>query len=112
MRIALAQINPLVGDLSGNAQRILEASRQAIDKQADLVVTPELAIWGYPPRDLLLNRARVNEQQQVMDQLSRELAELNAELGVLVGLVEGTADGQHPRLFNAAALIRQGSGRW
>ena len=108
MRIALAQINPLVGDLSGNAQRILEASRQAIDQQADLVVTPELAIWGYPPRDLLLNRARVNEQQQVMDQLSRELAELNAELGVLVGLVEGTADGQHPRLFNAAALIRQG----
>ena len=108
MRIALAQINPLVGDLSGNAQRILEASRQAIDQQADLVVTPELAIWGYPPRDLLLNRARVNEQQQVMDQLSRELAELNAELGVLVGLVEGTVDGQHPRLFNAAALIRQG----
>ena len=49
------------------------------------MVTPELA-QGYPPRDLLLNRARVNEQQQVMDQLSQELAELNAELGVLSAL--------------------------
>lgn len=108
MRIALAQINPLVGDLGGNAQRILEASRQAMEQQADLVVTPELAIWGYPPRDLLLNSARVKEQQQVMDQLSRELAELDAELGVLIGLVDTAADGQHPRLFNAAALIRHG----
>ena len=49
MRIALAQINPLVGDLAGNAGRILEACRQAHQQQADLVVTPELALWGYPP---------------------------------------------------------------
>ena len=49
MRIALAQLNPLVGDLVGNAERILEACHQAHQQQADLVVTPELALWGYPP---------------------------------------------------------------
>ena len=108
MRIALAQINPLVGDLAGNAGRILNACHQADQQQADLVVTPELALWGYPPRDLLLNGARVNAQQPVMDQLSRELAALNPDLGVLVGLVDPADDGQHPRLFNAVALIRHG----
>ena len=110
MRIALAQINPLVGDLAGNAGRILEACRQAHQQQANLVVTPELALWGYPPRDLLLISARVAQQRTVMDQLSHDLATLSAELGVLVGLVEPAADGQHPRLFNAVALIRHG--RW
>ena len=95
MRIALAQINPLVGDLGGNAQRILQACHQALEQRAELVVTPELALWGYPPRDLLLNGARVNAQQPVMDQLSRELAALNPDLGVLVGLVDPAADGQH-----------------
>ncbi|MEB3158371.1 MAG: NAD+ synthase, partial [Synechococcus sp.] len=110
MRIALAQINPLVGDLAGNAERILRACQQAQHQQADLVVTPELALWGYPPRDLLLSNALVNQQHSVMDQLSQSLGSWCAELGVLVGLVEPVADGQHPRLFNAMALIRHG--RW
>ena len=110
MRIALAQLNPLVGDLVGNAERILEACYQAHQQQADLVVTPELALWGYPPRDLLLSNTRVAQQQRVMDTLSQKLARISADLGVLVGLVEPTPDGQHPRLFNAIALIRHG--RW
>ena len=110
MRIALAQLNPLVGDLVGNAERILEACHQAHQQQADLVVTPELALWGYPPRDLLLSSTRVAQQQSVMDTLSQKLARISADLGVLVGLVEPTPDGQHPRLFNAIALIRHG--RW
>ncbi len=111
MRLALAQLNPLVGDLPGNAQRILNACRQARSEGADLVVTPELALWGYPPRDLLLNRSRVKQQENVMDKLSQDLAELAPELGVLVGLVEATNDGQHPGLFNAVALIQQGQWR-
>lgn len=76
MRLALAQLNPLVGDLPGNAQRILKACHQAASEGAELVVTPELALWGYPPRDLLLNRSRVEQQQEVMDRLSQDLAEL------------------------------------
>ena len=56
MRIALAQINPVVGDLLGNATRILQSLDSLIEttgRQPDLLVTPELSLWGYPPRDLL-----------------------------------------------------------
>ena len=55
MRLALAQINPLVGDLKGNSKIILEASRKAYLQNADLLLTPELSLWGYPPKDLLLD---------------------------------------------------------
>ena len=51
MHVALAQLNPLVGDLQGNADRILAAVREAEAQAADLVLTPELSLWGYPPRD-------------------------------------------------------------
>ncbi|MEN8444760.1 MAG: nitrilase-related carbon-nitrogen hydrolase, partial [Cyanobacteria bacterium J06555_13] len=54
MKIAIAQINPTVGDLAGNAQRILDAAQQASDLGADLLLTHELSLCGYPPRDLLM----------------------------------------------------------
>ena len=54
MRLALAQLNPVVGDLRGNAERILVAARSASAEGATLLLTPELSLWGYPPRDLLL----------------------------------------------------------
>ena len=74
MRIALAQINPLVGDLAGNGARILAACQEAAAAHADLVVTPELSLWGYPPRDLLLRPALLSTQHHVLDQLAAELA--------------------------------------
>jgi len=55
MRIAIAQLNPIVGDIEGNAQRILEAAQTAFNQGAELLLTPELSLCGYPPRDLLLN---------------------------------------------------------
>ena len=61
MQIALAQLNPLVGDLAGNGEAILAATQQAGQQAAGesvLVVTPELSLWGYPPRDLLLRPSR------------------------------------------------------
>ena len=61
MRIALAQLNPVVGDLTGNAQRILRAAMEAETQQAELVLTPELSLWGYPPRDLLLHPGRLEQ---------------------------------------------------
>ena len=64
MRIALAQMNPLVGDLPGNAAAILRACRCAAANGAELLLTPELSLWGYPPRDLLLHPARLRMQQQ------------------------------------------------
>ena len=67
MRIALAQINPLVGDLLGNADRIhaaLDATMVDGKVGADLLVTPELSLWGYPPRDLLFSSTHLEQQQR------------------------------------------------
>ena len=54
MRIALAQLNTTVGDIAANERLVLEAYRRGVDAQVDLVLTPELSLTGYPPRDLLL----------------------------------------------------------
>ncbi len=100
LKIAIAQINAVVGDLPANAARILDAARQAHAKGADLVVTPELALCGYPPEDLLL-RADFHEA------CAREIDALAAaapDIAVLIG---------HPlqregHLYNAATLLRGG----
>ena len=57
MRIALAQLNPVVGDFKGNSARILEAVRRAEEQGAELVLTPELSLWGYPPGTSCSSRA-------------------------------------------------------
>ena len=108
MRLALAQINPLVGDLAGNGEQLLHACRSAATAGADLVVAPELALWGYPPRDLLLRPALRHQQQQALDRLADELPQ---GLALLLGVSEPTADRQTPDLFNAAALVEHGSWR-
>ena len=102
MRIALAQINPLVGDLLGNGQQLLQACQTAAGQGAELVVAPELALWGYPPRDLLLRPALRQRQHQALDQLA---AQLPAGMTLLLGVSETASDGQQPDLFNAAALV-------
>ena len=108
MRIALAQINPLVGDLAGNGTQLLQACQAAAARGADLVVAPELALWGYPPRDLLLRPALRLQQRQRLDQLA---AELPPGLALLLGVSEAAADGQQPDLFNSAALVEGGGWR-
>ncbi|MDP8962300.1 MAG: NAD+ synthase [Actinomycetota bacterium] len=72
MRIALAQINSVVGDLEGNAQRVLEAWQESAGAGADLVVCPELAITGYPLQDLLLRPELVEASQQALERLAVE----------------------------------------
>ena len=108
MRLALAQINPLVGDLEGNGQLLLEACHNAAAADADLVVAPELALWGYPPRDLLLRPGLRQREQQVLDHLASQLP---PGLALLLGVSEPTPDRQTPDLFNAAALVERGSWR-
>ena len=108
MRLALAQINPVVGDLAGNGELLLDACRRAAAEGASLVVAPELALWGYPPRDLLLRPALRQRQQQVLDQLA---AELPKGLALVLGISETVSDGQQPDLFNSAALVEGGQWR-
>jgi NAD+ synthase (glutamine-hydrolysing) len=67
--IALAQINPVVGDLSGNAKLITNAAEVAYRAGAKLLVTPELALTGYPPEDLLLRPAFIEAAADALDQL-------------------------------------------
>ena len=105
MKIALLQINPTVGDLTGNARLIAEAARAAADGGADLAVTPELALVGYLPRDLLLSAGFVHRSWDELDMLARAL-----ESGppTLVGLPEPNPSDEGRPLFNTAAFIRDG----
>jgi NAD+ synthase (glutamine-hydrolysing) len=102
MRIALAQLNALVGDLEGNGAAIEAAARQAAAAGADLLLTPELSLWGYPPRDLLLSPARLDRQTRV---LSRLVDRCPAGLALMVGMAEPITDGRLPALHNAMALV-------
>ncbi|ABA20043.1 NH(3)-dependent NAD(+) synthetase [Trichormus variabilis ATCC 29413] len=108
MKIAIAQINPIIGDLTGNAQKILEMAQQAIKKGARLLLTPELSLCGYPPRDLLLNPIFVEAMSVTLQQLARDLP---VNLAVLVGTVElncqAHTTGGKP-LFNSTALLENG----
>ena len=111
MRLALAQLNPLVGDLAGNGELILAACHQAAAQGADLVLTPELSLWGYPPRDLLLRPSLIAKQGVVLDQLAAALARELPQLAVLVGMAEPSGAAPLPNLFNAVALVEAGSWR-
>jgi NAD+ synthase (glutamine-hydrolysing) len=105
LKIALLQINPLVGDLTGNARLIAEAVCDAGRRGADLAVTPELALVGYLPRDLLLGSAFVAESWQVASALARDLA---SQPPVLVGLPEQNPSDVGRPLFNTAVLLHDG----
>lgn len=102
MRISLLQLNPTVGDLKGNAD-LIARSVHAVD--ADLVITSELSLLGYPPRDLLLHADFIIESWNVVRSLASDLA--NAP-PVLVGLAEPNPREEGRPLFNSAALLRDG----
>ncbi|MDP3121327.1 NAD+ synthase [Polynucleobacter sp.] len=101
--IALAQINPVVGDLSGNAKLIQEAAEVAHRSGAKLLVTPELALTGYPPEDLLLRPAFIEAAADALDQLRSALAAYPG-LAVVIGHPLKTPQGLH----NAASVLRDG----
>jgi len=103
MKIALLQLNPTVGALKGNSDLIARAVRQAGD--VDLAVTSELALLGYPPRDLLLNADFVRAGWDILRQLALDLKGTSS---VLVGLAEPNPEEVGRPLFNSAALLRSG----
>src|SRR4029450_5694796 len=83
LRLAGAQINPVVGDIDGNADRILAAYADAVDRNAHLVVFPELSITGYPPEGLRVKPSFLAASQAMMQRLAREIRETAAVLGLV-----------------------------
>ncbi len=99
IRIALAQMNAIVGDLEGNRQKILQFIRQARDNDADMVIFPELAVCGYPPEDLLFKDHFVQDSLKALKALSKDVSDIT----VVVGYVD---QDQKKNIYNAAAVIQ------
>jgi NAD+ synthase (glutamine-hydrolysing) len=101
LRIALAQLNLFVGDVGGNAQRVIDTAAEARDRlQADLVLFPELALSGYPPEDLLFHKGMRRQVAAAMERVRSEVQGVS----VMVGYPDYTEDS----IYNAAALVRDG----
>ncbi len=111
MKIALAQINPTVGDFAGNTGKILEYAQRAAEANADLVIFPELAVCGYPAADLLEKRTFVLRAKQALDEVCAWTAG-KASPAILCGgvlPVEGSVEGKHVQ--NVAVLMQNGQVR-
>jgi NAD+ synthase (glutamine-hydrolysing) len=104
MRLGLAQLNPTVGDLAGNRRKILESYASLVAQGAELVVFPELAVCGYPPRDLLFKRRFVPD---VVDSLNEIAASVGA-VPAIIGTVEPNPTGRGRPFFNSAAFCYRG----
>ncbi len=100
LRIALAQLDLIVGDVDGNASRMIEASRSARSHHADLILFPELALSGYPPEDLLFHGGMRRRIAQGLERARHEIRDITA----LIGYPEYTSEG----IYNSAMLLRDG----
>ncbi|MBN2185986.1 MAG: NAD+ synthase [Dehalococcoidia bacterium] len=96
MRIGMAQINPTVGDLSGNTRKIIQSIGEAKALGVNLLTFPELAITGYPPEDLLLKPHFIEQNKECLE----EIIECSSDIAVVVGFVDSNND-----IYNAAAVI-------
>jgi NAD+ synthase (glutamine-hydrolysing) len=106
MKIALAQTNSTVGDLCGNAKRILEYARRAADGGAKVVVFPELSLTGYPPRDLLEKESFLDRTEQHLERLAGDAAPLN--ISIICGTVTRTGSPAGLPIYNSAAVLEGG----
>jgi NAD+ synthase (glutamine-hydrolysing) len=103
VRVGIAQLNVLVGDLAGNARLVLEAARKAYHQGARILLTPELVLTGYPPEDLLLRPAFIEQCEITLQTLCDNLSDLKG-LHVVVGHVRQNKEGLH----NAASVMSDG----
>jgi NAD+ synthase (glutamine-hydrolysing) len=99
LRLAMAQINVIVGDIEGNARKISEWTDRAIELQADVVTFPELALTGYPPEDLLLKPQFIDANMAAI----RSLVARTHGITAVIGFVDRRDD-----IFNSAAVVRNG----
>jgi NAD+ synthase (glutamine-hydrolysing) len=104
MKVACAQVNPVVGDIEGNARKVLEMVQKAQELGATLVVFPEMCLTGYPPRDLLERPAFVKANQRALEELAPKVTGITA----IVGFVDENPLPEGKPLYNAAAVIAEG----
>jgi NAD+ synthetase len=104
MKIAAAQINPTIGDISGNVEKILQYINRAKELGAGLVIFPELCLTGYPPRDLLERSSFIEQNINALGELAPKVKDISA----LVGFVEKNLSAEGKPLYNAAALLEGG----
>jgi NAD+ synthase (glutamine-hydrolysing) len=106
MKIALAQTNSTVGDLCGNAKRMLAFARRAAESGANVVVFPELSLTGYPPRDLLEKESFLDRAEQHLERLAIDAAPLNVSM--ICGTVTRTGSPAGHPIYNSAAVLQGG----
>jgi len=106
VKIALAQINPTIGDFTGNVEKILDFTRRAADGGADLVLFPELAVCGYPPADFLDKPSFVTRSEEAVAEIAQATADLS--IASIVGYVTPAHAGTGKRVMNSAALLQGG----
>jgi len=104
VKIALGQINPTVGDFSGNATKIIQFARQARGAGAGMILFPELAVCGYPPRDLVERAPFVTRNRTTAEQIAAE----TRGIAVICGLVTPAEADSGKTVMNSAALLREG----
>jgi len=104
MKIAIAQINPIIGDFEYNFDRIKDFSEKAVALSCDLVVFPELVVSGYPPRDLLERNDFIEANLACLNRLVDSIR----GIGVICGFVEKNPPGKGKSLYNAAVLFEDG----
>lgn len=105
MKISLLQLNPTVGDLNGNARKIIQGVFRVSQEKPDLIVTSELALLGYPPRDLLLQKHFIKKSWDTLGNVANECKHFPP---ILVGLAEKNYSDIGRPLFNVAALLNNG----
>jgi len=104
VKIALGQINPTVGDFSGNAAKIIQFARQARSAGAGLILFPELAVSGYPPHDLVERPSFVTRNRETVERIAAE----TQGIAVICGLVTPAETDSGKKVMNSAALLRDG----
>lgn len=101
MKIALFQLNPVIGDLAGNFEKIKQCIEKGKQMQADVCLFPEMTLCGYPPQDLVLHRNFIDKMEYYLQQIIA----LSEGIAVVVGLVRRNLDGGEKPLYNSAAVI-------
>lgn len=103
MKFALAQINPTIGDLENNLNKILKNIDLAAKEKADVIVFPELALCGYPPKDLLLKKQFIEDNKKYLNLLCEKAS---SSITVIIGILEENF-GEGKPLFNSVAVIKE-----